>query len=206
MIVRRIVLATFLLLLPGLSGPTQAATDPTAAAAFIDGLGKQAFSTLQQGEMSLAEREAAFGSILRQGFDLNLIGRFVLGKHWRRATPEQQADYLAVFSDFVIKTYARRLGGFSGQSFTITGTQHSGEKKDVMVATRIDRPSGPPIGATWRVREIEGELRIIDVVIEGVSMAVTQRQEFSSVTQRGGIEGLVQVLRAQTQRLSAAAG
>ena len=188
--------------------PIQAAkaTDQALATELIQTLGDRAFSTLQNSAMSLEEREAEFASILREGFDLNLIARFVLGKYWRQASDEQRDDYVRAFSDFVIITYARRLGGFSGQSFAITGSKHSGEKKDVLVGTKIERPGAPPIQAAWRVRAIDGKARIIDVVVEGVSMAVTQRQEFAAVARRSGIDGLVQVLRAQTQRMAAASG
>ena len=74
--------------------------------------------------------------------------------------------------------------------------------KDVVVSTRIERPSGPPITAEWRVRVTDGRLRIIDVSIEGVSMVVTQRSEFASVIQRNGVEGLIEVLRARTTKMS----
>lgn len=182
------------------------ATSVEGAVKLIEDLGERAIATLQDDSMNVSQREAAFGKILREGFDLNLIGRFVIGKYWRQANDEQRSDYLEAFSQYVIKTYARRLGGFQGQAFSVTGTKVTGEKKDVLVATAINRPSGPPIKAGWRVREIKGKLRIIDVIVAGVSMAVTQRQEFASVTRTQGIEGLVQVLRAQTERLSATAG
>lgn len=197
--------AVFGLALSLVSAPS-GATNVDGAKQFIDTLGNQALATLQQQNLSLEQREGLFGDILREGFDLRLIGRFVLGKYWRQANEEQKADYIEAFTSFVIKSYARRLGGFSGQNFTITGSSVTGEKKDVMVKTRIDRPSGPPITAAWRVREIDGENKIIDVVVEGVSMAVTQRQEFAAVVGRDGVEGLVQVLRAQTERLSVTAG
>jgi phospholipid transport system substrate-binding protein len=204
-LLRPLLFALLLVAAPFAKAPGAMATNPDEAAQFIDRLGKHAFATLQQANTPMAQREEAFGRILQQGFDLDLIGRFVLGKYWRQATPDQQADYLDAFGRFVIKTYARRLGGFTGQTFSITGTSVTGDKGDVLVETQIERPSAAPILAAWRVRDSGGTLRIIDVVVEGVSMAVTQRQEFASVTQRSGIEGLVQVLRAQTERLSASA-
>ncbi len=204
---RSIVLVLAFLMTSVAATGQAAATSVDGATQHIQTLGDQAFQTLRQSGMSLQQREDAFGEILREGFDLKLIARFVIGKYWRQANDDQRQEYLDVFSVYVIKTYARRLGGFEGQSFKITGTKLAGEKKDVMVNTSIDQgSSGPPIVATWRVRDIDGQYKIIDVVIEGVSMAVTQRQEFASVTRRSGIEGLVQVLRAQTERMSATAG
>ena len=71
--------------------------------------------------------------------------------------------------------------------------------------TRIDRPAGPPIMADWRVRIIDKQYRIIDVSVEGVSMAVTQRSEFNAVIQNSGIEGLMEALRARTTMYQAKA-
>ena len=207
MSVRRRVLLVFVCLLGAAAAPHQAAaTQVNNAVRHIETLGEQALSTLRQSGMPLAQREQAFGEILRDGFDLPLIGRFVLGRYWRKANDDQRRDYLDAFSDYVIKTYASRLGGFKGQSFSVVGTQIAGDKKDVFVNTRIEQNSGPPIEAAWRVREIDGKDKIIDVVVQGVSMAVTQREEFASVTRQSGVEGLVQVLRAQTERLAATSG
>ena len=141
---------------------------------------------------------------MRKAFNLDYIGRFVLGATWRRATPEQRADYLELFGEFVVRTYAKRLGGYSGEALVVLKTTVTGKKRDVIVFTRIDRPSGPPLKANWRVREFDHQDKIIDVSVEGVSMAVTQRQEFASVTRRSGLEGLLQILRARTERLPAA--
>ena len=199
------ICAVLLLVALTVPNPVRATTE-AGAVKHIETLGNEAFTLLRNNGMPLAQREQAFGKILREGFDLHLIGRFVLGKYWRQASEEERQDYLDAFGDYVVKVYAHRLGGFEGQSFSVTGTKIAGEKKDVMVSTRIDQKSGAPIQAAWRVRETNGQHKIIDVSVEGVSMAVTQRQEFASVVRRSGIDGLVQVLRAQTERLSAAPG
>ncbi len=128
----------------------------------------------------------------------------MLDKYWRLATPEQQGDYLALFSEYVLQTYSARLGGYAGETMTVVGARQANEK-DVVVHTRIDRPSGPPITTEWRVRTTGGRYRIIDVAVDGFSMAVTQRSEFASVIQRDGIEGLLAVLRLRTTKNRATA-
>lgn len=174
------------------------------AAQFIRQLGDEAVATLQAPNLTLDQREARFRGLLAEGFDLAFIGRFVLGRYWRAASPEQQSDYLALFSEFVVQVYSTRFGGYVGQTLTITGGREAGDK-DVIVRTRIDRPSGPPIVADWRVRITGNQYRIIDVMVEGISMAVTQRSEFASVVRRDGIEGLLAVLRARTTKMPATA-
>ena len=137
-----------------------------AAAGFIERLGTEAIGALQQQSQSQVQREAAFAEILRKGFALDLIGRFALGRHWRQATPAQQSDYLTVFRHFVIKTYARRLRDFSARGFAVTGTAAAGAEGDIIVLTRIERTGAAALLAGWRVREIEGQPRIVDVVVD----------------------------------------
>ena len=174
------------------------------AVAFVQRLGDQAVQTLGASDMSLEEREEKVRGLLREGFDFAFIGRFVLGRHWRTMTPEQQSDYLQLFSAFVLKVYSSRLGGYAGETFKITGTRPAG-KQDILVRTEIIRPSGPPLDCEWRVRVIDGRQRIIDVMVAGISMAVTQRSEFSSVISRNGFEGLLHALRARAMKMPATA-
>ncbi len=172
------------------------------AAQFIDRLGNQAIETLRSPNLTLDQREDRFRGLLSQVFDLRFIGRFVLGKYWRRATPEQQSDYLVLFDAFVLHAYSARFGRYVGETLTVVGTRQANDK-DVVVRTRIDRPDSPPIIADWRVRTTGERYRIIDVMIEGISMIITQRSEFAAVVQRDGVEGLLAVLRARTTKMPA---
>ena len=182
-----------------LAPPAKAAPDVDGAKAFIEGLASRAIEILQRENGNLEQREAELRKILSQDFDLPFIGRFVLGRHWRKATPDQRADYQALFAEWILKTYARRLGGYSGETFQTTGARAAGDT-DILVQTKINRPSGPPIVADWRVRTNPHGFRIIDIMVEGVSMAVTQRSEFNAVVGRDGVDGLLSILRARTQK------
>ncbi len=174
------------------------------ASGFVQNLSSQAIQVLQDDSGSLAQRETLFRALLVEGFDLNLIGRFVIGRAWKSADKYQRESYLRAFGEFIVHKYSAMLGGYAGETMTVVSEQTSG-KKDILVHTRIDRPSGPPIEAHWRVRSQGGAQRIIDVMVEGISMAVTQRAEFKSVIQRHGIDGLIQILDAQSNKLSATA-
>jgi phospholipid transport system substrate-binding protein len=140
---------------------------------------------------------------LSRGFDLPLIARFVLGRYWRPATPEQRDSYVELFGQFVIKTYSRRLGGFAGGSFDIVGAEPIG-KSDFLVKTLLLQKSGPSFKAGWRVRLINDKHKIVDVMVEGISMALTQRQEFAAVLKRDGVERFLQLLSAKVGRMPAA--
>ena len=96
----------------------------------------------------------------------------------------------------MLRTYAERLGGYAGVTMAILSERPAGTK-DVVVSTRIERPHGPSIAADWRVRTTGRRYRIIDVMVDGVSMAVTQRSEFAAVIQRRGLQGLIDDLRVR---------
>jgi len=189
-----------------LPGPLLAAAPPKAidgSAAFIKTLAAQAIDILQPSGSKIEAREAQFRELLSAGFDMPFIARFVLGKYWRKSTPQQRADYQALFTDFILQSYSRRMGGFSGETFTVSGARAAG-KKDVLVRTQIDRAGGLAIKAEWRVRPKDGRYRIIDIMVEGVSMAVTQRSEFNAVVRQHGMQGLLQILRARTENFGVA--
>jgi phospholipid transport system substrate-binding protein len=190
---------------PAVTSQAQSARpDSARATAHIQKLADQAIATLQREDMDLAAREGVFRDLLRQHFALPLLGRFALGRHWRRISPGQRADYQAVFGAFILKTYSRRLGGYSGERFAVSGTRPAG-KKDLMVNTTISPPSGPPIKAGWRVRAMKDGYKIVDIVVAGVSMALTQRQEFDAVVSRRGVAGLIASLRARTDEMTVVA-
>ena len=182
--------------------PAAADTSPDKATAFIGGLSGQALKMLRAEGLQLSDKEEQVRSLLAENIDLDLIGRFVLGRAWRSASAEHLDQFQALFREFVLRTYSRRLGGYSGQTFEIVGGRPVG-KRDVLVTTRLSRPSGPPIELGWRVRNGPNGHNILDVVVSGVSMTVTQRSEFRSVLSKRGMEGLIQLLRVQVRKFAA---
>jgi len=112
-------------------------------------------------------------------------------RYWRTATAGEKKEYQALFEKMVVEVYSRRFGEYEGQVLEVRSSRKDSER-DVTVQSFIVPDSGPEIQVDWRVRKKDGRYRVIDVVVEGVSMALTQRSEFASVIQRGG--GQVSVL------------
>jgi len=162
---------------------------------FIASLGDRALQVLVVDSQSDDERIDAFRTLLNEGFDLPLIGRYAMGRYWRRATPAQKDEYKELFEAFIVRTYAVRLGQYSGETLKVVGSR--AEKTDIIVTSEIVRVDKPAIRVDWRVRERDEGPKIVDVVVEGVSMLLTQRDEFASVIQRSGgnVEGLLTRLR-----------
>ena len=185
-----------LLLILCFAAPLHAAAQD--ARAFVSTLGRQAIEVLGP-NISESQRVVRFRQLFRADFDVPGIGRFVLGRYWRAATPEQRQEFLRLFQEYVVRAYAVRLGAYGGEPFRVTGARPAGE--ETVVSSQIDRPNGAPIGVDWYLIEDGGQYKISDVYIGGISMKVTQRDEFASVIQRnGGIPGLLAELRQKLAR------
>jgi phospholipid transport system substrate-binding protein len=146
------------------------------------------------------ERLRRFRRLFAEGFDIPLIARFVLGRYWRQATDAERAEYLKLFDELVVLTYARRFNEFNAARLRVLSVSRPNEDNDVIVAVEGALQGKPPVRMDVRVRQGAAQFKIIDLSIEGISMAVTQRDEFSSVIQRGGgrIEALLASLRDKT--------
>ena len=190
--IRQYLAAVILVAAMTTTGPATASVE--TAAQFVDRFGNQAIDALAAPGVTDRNREAVVRSLLRRGLDLAFIGRFVLGKHWARATPAQRGDYLALFEGYVVKVYTAWFARNSGGRLTVVGAKQVNDK-DVVVRTRIERINDPPIIVEWRVRAINGYDRIIDIASNGISLAGTQRLEFDSVIKRNGMDGLIGFLR-----------
>lgn len=153
---------------------------------FVDDLANKAFAVLRDDTLEDAARFQKFRSLLREGVDLPRVGRFVLGKYWRRATPEQRSEYDSLFGDYVIASYASRLSEYAHSTVTVKGVV-SNSGKEHIVTTLVRAPKAvEPIRVDWRVRDSGQGLKIVDIMIEGISMAISQRSEFASVIQSNG--------------------
>ncbi len=176
------------------------ATNETASD-YISRAGNQALTILSTKSVKTADGNAEFNQFMQQNFDLSAIGKFVLGRAAKTATPEQMAEYDRLFGIYVRQIYTERLSAFSGETFKVTGARPEGSTGDQTVLTVINHTDGAPATNTsWRVRPEGNGWKIVDVTVEGVSMSATQRDEFASVVQRSGgsMDALLDLLRKKT--------
>lgn len=170
-----------------LAAPPRAAAqaDPVA---FINGLGVQAIQVLGP-SVPPATRLQRFRELFGSDFDLPGISRFVLGRYWRVATPEQQQQFQALLKEYLAQAYAGRLAQYAGEKFQATNAQTQGG--ETVVFSEITTTQGSKIRVEWHLVN-SGGWKITDAYVAGVSMAVTERDEFAAVIQQGG--GNVQYL------------
>lgn len=175
------------------------ATDGKEAETFIQNLGDQGISMLTGKSLSKEERRKRFESLFVKAFDYERIGKFVLGQFRRSVSASEMQEYLTLFKGMVVRVYAARFGEYNDEKFQTLGSRIIDKKVDTaIVSSKIIRKNDSKVMIEWHIyKDKNGEFKIFDVVVEGVSMALTQRSEFSSILQNGGIQGLMNELRRQ---------
>ena len=170
-----------------------AMADDAGAKQFVDGVANAVLQVVKAGG-SKEEQQAKLLDIVDKNIDIDFVAKFVLGKYWRQATPEQQQAYLTAYRPFLKKNYVSRLTKYSGQTYTL-GTPKPGEDGDTVVPMEIVDPQGQNVSMLYTVTKGANGYRISDIVVEGVSLLSTQRSEFNSIAQSKGIDGLIDALK-----------
>ena len=188
----------FVLGLMMMSAPAYA-IDAAKAENFIKNITQQGIEELVNSNVSAAEKNARFTKLFNQDLDLDFIGKFVLGRYWRTATPQQRKDFIDVYRKLNIQTWSARFDEFKGRHFEFLGTESSKSPDQIFVNTQVPMDEGAPAQVKWRVKETNGQMRIVDIIIENVSLAQTSRSEYTSYIQKSpnGIDGLIADLRSR---------
>lgn len=141
----------------------------------------------------LPERAPELRRIMENRANMPLIARFSAGRLWREMDPDQQARFSSAFSQFISVTYARRFEDFTADPKVAIGKIVDAGRKGFLVETPMQTGEGNPIAVEWLVSDRGGRVEIIDMVVEGISMATTQREEVAAMFESRGndIEALI---------------
>ncbi len=166
---------------------------------FVKSTTDRGLKFLADTSISKAQKTADFRKLLDSSFDLDTIGRFALGRYWNAATPAQQAEYLKLFRKMVVDVYSNRFEEYQGQKVEVKSFRSIGNGDTLVTSNLVQPGGGDPVQVDWRVRNKGGSYKIVDVLVTGVSMSVTQRSDFAAVIQRGGgnVDALIKELRSK---------
>lgn len=160
------------------------ATDPSA---MISDLVARGVATITDKSLPDTVRTAKFRELLEQGFDVPRIARFVMGRYWNGATDEERQTFDRLFEDWIVRTYSARFASYNGQKIQLLGTRPESDVTTVVLSQFIDPNGAPPAKVEWHVRkEADGSYKVVDISVEGVSMALTERDEIASVADNNG--------------------
>ena len=172
--------------------------------AFVKALGNRAIELLTSTQISDEEQAMRFRTLLREGFTVDKISRFVLGKYRRKATTEELKEFLELFENYIVSLYSSAFRNYSGQTFVVSRVVNTRNAHDTMVVTHINPETDPnPTKVVFQVRNWKGVYKVLDIKIQGVSMILTQRDEFTGLIRNNGgkVAALISALRKKTKAL-----
>ncbi len=180
------------------AAPAGGARSAADAGAFVMDLSARAISQLTEPGITEAEKERRFRVLVDEGFDIPAIGKFVVGRYWRAASLAEQQDFLETFKDMMVQRFLPLFGEYAGERIKVSLVRPFATGANIFnVSSVLARPQGEPVKVDWRVLQGDGGYKIVDIVAEGVSIAVTLRSEYTSVLKNNGgsVSALTQVLK-----------
>lgn len=196
---RMTLLFAFVVACLGMTSPANANVDE--AKAFVDKLANQTLEILRDKDASPQDRREKFAQIFKEGADLDRIGRFVLGRYAKQMRAENRLqEYQALFREYVVNIYAARLGEYSGETFEILDASAISEK-EVVVESKI-KSGDSDFRVNWRVLNSGQGYKIVDVQVEGIWMAIEQREQFTSFINNNNrqVSALIDFLKQEIQQ------
>jgi phospholipid transport system substrate-binding protein len=169
------------------------------ATAFVQQTGAQLVGIVN-GNQSAAQKRQAITQILEGAVDVDGIARFCLGRFWRTASPDQQKRFVAAFHEVLVTNISSKLGEYQGVKLTV---QHGRQQDDeAVVTTLVERPNNPPTTVDWVIENPATAPKIVDVVAEGTSLRLTQRQDYASYLTRNNndVNALINAMNQQTAK------
>lgn len=184
--------------------PALAAAKEADAGAFLKALSREAAAKLGSKGLSKAQKQDNFRQLFQSAFDVPTISPFVLGKYWRSASEAQRQAFTAAFEELQMQRFLPQFEKYDENAVQVASVQGEAGKPDIFkVNSKIIRPEGEPFNVVWRVRDTGDAYKILDVVAEGVSMAISLRHEYGEVAKAKGIDGLIADMSDKSAALAA---
>jgi len=185
------------LLLAGLSGQARAEQSPRDV---VQTTSDQVLAVLADRDQSKEARREKVKAIVLQNVDFDTLSRLVLARNWNQFSPQQQQEFEREFQNHLATTYGRRLDDYHNEKVAIVGDRKE-PNGDWTVQTKILRGGGSnDISVDYRLRQSNGQWKMIDFIIEQVSLVANFRSQFQEIVSSGGPEHLLQVLREKTAK------
>ncbi len=193
------IIAVFLVVFVLSVDGAKANINASEAENFVKNVTAEAIKDIINANVPQAEKDARFSTLFNKALDLDFIGQFVLGRYWRTATPAQRKEFIAVYRQLNVSTWSKRFDEFKGKEFVFKGTSPSKSKGQIFVNSVVPMDEGEPAKVDWRVREKNGDYKVVDIIIENVSLAITARNEYTAFIKNnaGGIDALIANLKTK---------
>lgn len=135
-------------------------------------------------DFSKEEKITKLKNIAKEAVDIKGIGYYSLGSHRKNLTDDKKKEYLLIFEEYFLKSFSSRLAEYTDPKIKVDSERKLNDNYTMVSSTLIATNEKPEIKIDWRVKTKDpNNLRILDVIIEGVSLAKVQKEEFNSIIQ-----------------------
>ncbi len=178
----------------GIAGSASAAVEDESAAKEVISDTVGAVIDVLRSEDATSAKQYQIEQIVYARFDFDTISKLVLARNWKKLSASQRDDFVIEFKHHLSLTYGRTLKDYKDQKVNFTSTR-SEKNKDVTVRTQIKGSGAEPILVDYRLRKASDDWRVIDVIIEGVSLIQNFRAQTQDILSDVGPEKLIEKLR-----------
>ena len=184
-----IALVFFMTLTPG------KANEVKLAEAFIENLGSNIIQVVDE-EITVSDKQQKLLELFQNNANTMTIARAALGSKWRTLSAETRLDFANAFTDYLVKKYGKQFDEFRGASLVLERSVDAG-KRGVIVNTRLIMPGTSPVSIKWQVWKKTDSFKLIDIIIEDISMLTMEREEIKNrlTVQKGSIQSLIDDLQ-----------
>ncbi len=195
-IARRCAVVLLVTLCSAMAGVARANDSPTAV---VQQPADAVVVVLADKSLTADQKRTKIQDIVYDHFDFNTLARLVLARNWKQLSPEQQKDFVEEFKKHLSMTYGKNVETYNNERAEVTGdrTEPGG---DWTVKTKILRPGAADILVDYRLRQEDGSWKVIDVIIEGVSLVANFRSQFQEIVSNQGPQKLIDLLREKNAK------
>lgn len=183
-----------------LTGVPAAFAQTDEAKAFAQKTADDIMARVVELKAPLPDKEKNFHAIFTQALDLKKIARFTLGRFAKTASESEMRAFTEAFADNVVGTWTRRFDAYAGEKIVFKDARQE-NGKDVYVNSELLMTDGQnKIDIVWRVSVKNGKTALVDLIVEGVSMILSYRNEYTAILQQNGgnISDLTEKLKNKT--------
>jgi len=133
-------------------------------------------------------------------FNFEHMTRLAVGKDWRQASPTQQKMLIDEFRTLLVRTYSKALTQYRNQTITYKPLKMQPTDTDVLVRTQVNQPGSKPAQIDYNLEKSDRGWKVYDISVAGISLVTNYRSSFAQEVSAGGIDGLIETLRAKNKR------
>jgi phospholipid transport system substrate-binding protein len=196
MIQRFLLMSAFVLFFSIIEDTPKSLAATNDPARFVSELVTRALAPMPN-EDTTAARQERFRRLFHLYFDLEACARSALGSYWLKATALQRQEFVELYEDYVVIGYSASLRAIGAEGFQVQASQS--DKERVIVTSRVQINGAAPISVDWQLNPTNPGYKVTDLIVNGISMAITQHSDLVSFIQRnnGSVPSLLVALRGK---------